>query len=589
MTPDAWITLAVVAAILIGLAREVAPPSVLIFVGVVVLLISGVVDASEAFAGFSNPAPFTVAALFVVARAVSKTGAIRPLTRSMMGDVGHTRRPMLRMLFPTALSSGFLNNTPLVAMLIPEVTAWARRRGSDVSKFLLPLSYGAILGGLVTLIGTSTNLVIAGQMGEVGLEPFSFFELGAVGLPIAIVGIVILVAISPRLLASKQSSAAGFREDTRKFTIELEVVPGGPVDGKTVEEAKLRHLSDVFLASIDRGDTTIAPARPNTVLRGGNLLRFVGEVSQILDLQNLAGVRLAEHRHLSEMESPSARFFQVVVAPDSPFVGKTLSEAQFRSQYQAAVVAIHRAGHRLEGKLGEMPIRVGDAFLVVADPEFKDRWQNRSDFLIIASLDDELSPPARGGGVTIVILVGMILVAALNIVPILEASLAAVVLLLAMRILTPDEARRAVDLEVIGVIASAFGLAAAMQASGLADLIADGIVTLFQGIGPTGVLLGIVIATVALTELVTNNAAALLMFPIAITGANAAAIDPRGMAVAVAISASASFLTPIGYQTNTMVYGPGGYNIKDYIKTGAPLTLLVIVTVTLLVPVFYGL
>ena len=589
MTAEAWLTAAVVIAILAGLVFDLASPSVLVFTGVVVLLFAGVIDTSQALAGFSNPAPFTVGALFVLARAVAKTGAIRPYTQRLLGETGHTRRPMLRLLIPSATLSGILNNIPLVAMMIPEVTTWARRRGSDVAKFLLPLAYAASLGGMMTLIGTSTNLVVAGQMSDAGLEPFAFFELGAIGLPIAVLGLLVLVAFSPRILAGRTSPSAQMVEaDIRDFSVQMEVIGDGPLDGITVDVAGLRHLEGVFLVAIDRGDTVIAPARPETVLRGGNRLTFVGRVDMVLDLERVRGLRHAEHRQVSAVLDRAAAYFTVAIGGDSPLVGRTLKEAGFRSRYQAAVLAIHRAGHRIDAKLGDVPIHTGDALVLVSDPGFRDRWAGRSDFLLISPLDDDIQPAAPGGWLVLSILATVILLASLGVVPILYAALGAAILLIALRILTPDEARRAVDLEVIGVIASAFGLAAAMEASGLAANISSGLVTLFGGLGEAGVLAGVVLATMALTEFVTNNAAALLMFPIAVSSAQAAGIAPRGMAVAVAIAASACFLTPLGYQTNTMVYGPGGYRVSDYVKAGTPLTLIVFVGLLWLVPVLYG-
>lgn len=587
MTPEAWVTAAVVVLILVGLVVGVASPSVLTFSGVVVLLLAGVIDAGEALSGFSNPAPFTVGALFVVASAVSKTGAIRPFTQSLMGRSGSVRRPLLRMMAPTAVASAFMNNIPLVAMMIPEVTSWARKRGSDVARFLLPLSYGAIFGGLLTLIGTSTNLVVAGQMDDAGLEPFSFFELGRVGLPIALVGVVALVAYSPRLLKSATSPGSDLANVARDFSVDLTVVTGGTLDGVTVEDGGLRHLSGVFLASVDRGDSIVAPARPNTVLRGGNRLRFVGRVDQVLDLQAMKGLEHASEEHIRELTIPGASYFTVVIGHDSPLVGQSLKDAGFRSRYQAAVVAIHRSGSRLDAKLGEVVLRAGDALIVLTDPGFGQRWKEREDFLVVSSLDGEVEPVAPGRLRTLLIVGAMIVAAATGLVPILHAALAAALLMIVLRVLTPDEARHALDLDVLGVIAAAFGLAAAVETSGLASVIADGLLTTFGSFGEIGVLIGVVVATVALTELVTNNAAALLMFPIAVSSAAAAGIDPRGMAVAVAIAASASFLTPLGYQTNTMVYGPGGYRVSDYVRVGLPITVIAVVGIIVIVPLFY--
>jgi di/tricarboxylate transporter len=273
-----------------------------------------------------------------------------------------------------------------------------------------------------------------------------------------------------------------------------------------------------------------------------------------------------------------------VIGAESTLVGKTLNEAEFRSRYQAAVLAIHRAGQRIEAKLGQVPLRVGDTLLLVADRGFRDRWRDRNDFLLISTLGAK--PPVATsrawlvGGLTL----GIVLTASLGLLPILNATLLAAVGLVVFGVLTPGEARSAVNLDVIILIAAAFGVAAAVEKSGLAQVIASGLVGVFDGLGQHGVLLAVVLATVILTAVVSNNAAALLMFPIAISAAAATDIDPRGFAVAVAIAASVDFLTPIGYQTNTMVYGPGGYRFFDYARLGAPLTATVIILTVVIIP-----
>lgn len=588
MSLEAWLTAFVVIAILVGLIAEVASPAVLVFSGVVTLLLLGVLEANEALAGFSNPAPFTVGALLVVARAVSKTGALRPAVQGIMGTKGSTRRPLLRMLVPSTTLSAFINNIPLVAMMIPEVFTWARRRRSDVAPFLLPLSYGAILGGLLTVIGTSTNLVVAGQMTVTGLEPFGFFEIGAIGLPIALVGLVIIVTLAPPMLRRAKSAGSILEEGERGFFLDLEVIPSGPLDGVTVEQAGLRHLTGVFLASVDRGDWVEAPASPNTLIRGGNTLRFVGRINDVLDLQNRKGLQHSEHHHVTKLGAQGARYFTVAIGADSPLVGRNLRQADFRARYSAAVVAIHRAGELVDAKLGDVQIKAGDALVVLSDRGFGERWRNRSDFLVVSDLSDEAQPIVPGRRRTLVILGTMIIVAATGLVPTLHAALAASILVMVTGVLRPSEARRALDLEVLGVIAGGFGLAAAVGKTGLGEVVANGLVDIFGGFGQHGVVFGVVLATVALTELITNNAAALLLFPIAVSAAPTVNIDPRGMALAVAIAASASFLTPLGYQTNTMVFGPGGYRVADYLKLGTPLTVVAIAAVVVLTPLLYS-
>ncbi|GAA2014825.1 SLC13 family permease [Brevibacterium samyangense] len=584
---DAWLTLAVVLGVLVALVGNRVSPAVVMFSGAVAVLVLGIVPADEAFSGFSNAAPLTVAALYVLAAGIEKTGALTPLMQATLGERGTYRLPLLRVLTPTMGASAFLNNTPIVAMLIPQLTTWANRRGVAVSKLLMPVSFAAVFGGLLTVIGTSTNLVVSGQMSALGLDELGFFEIGKVGLPIALIGFVLLVGLAPILLPDRRSARDEVEKEGRRFSFEMIVEPGGPIDGRTVEGARLRGLSGLYLASVDRGDTVIAPARPDTVLRGGNRLHFVGPTDRVLDLQEMRGLRSAELTHVLDLDQPTVAYFEAVVGPRSPLVGRTLKSVGFRATYQAAVLAIHRSGQLVENRLGTERIRLGDTLVLASDPAFRDRWRDRADFLLVAELDGKPPVTSRRAWIPIGILLAVVVLAATGIVPILQGSLLGAIALVATRVLTPLEARRAVDLEVIVVIASAFGLAAAMQGSGLADAIAGGMVNLFGALGPHGVLLGLVFATVVLTELITNNAAALLMLPIAVNAAASTGVDPRGAAIAVAVAASASFLSPIGYQTNMMVYGPGGYRFTDYARFGWVFTLLVIVGTVLLVPLFW--
>ncbi len=588
MTTDAWITLGVILSVLALLVRGRVPPAVVVFGGAVAVLVLGVIDADAAFSGFSNSAPITVAALYVLAAGIEKTGALTPVMQSTLGERGRYRLPLLRMLVPTAGASAFLNNTPIVAMLIPQVTTWADRRDLSVSKLLMPVSFTAVLGGLITVIGTSTNLVVSGQMETLDLREIGFFEIGKLGLPIAVVGVFAIIVLAPRVLPGRRSARNQMEDAARHFSVEMIVEPGGQIDGRTVEQARLRNLSGLFLASVDRGDTTIAPVGPQTVLRGGNRLHFVGPIDRVVELQEMRGLRSAELQHVLDLDDPSVAYYEAVVGSRSPLVGKSLKEVGFRSTYQAAALGIHRSGHLLEGRIGTETVHVGDTLILVSDLGFKERWRDRADFLLVAPLNGTPPVATSRAWIPVTILLAVVGLAATETVPILEGALVAAILLVAAGILSAVEARRAIDIEVIVVIASAFGLAAAMQASGLAATIATGLVDLFGDFGDRGVLLGLVLATVVLTELVTNNAAALLMLPIAVSAAAATGLDPRGAAIAVAVSASASFLSPIGYQTNMMVYGPGGYRFTDYARLGWVLTLTVVVMTVGLVPLLWA-
>ncbi len=587
MGVDAALTLVVVLAVVVALARDLAPPAPVVLAATLALLLAGVIDAEKAFSGFSNPAPITVAALFVVARAVEVTGALEPLITRLLGRTGSRSGQLARLVLPTASASAFLNNTPIVAMAAPDVADWADRNGVSASRLLMPLSYAAILGGVVTVIGTSTNLVVSGLLVEAGEPPIGIFELTAVGLPIALAGCAVLILLAPRLLPDRRATRESFDETVREFMVAMRVVDGGPLDGVSLEDGGLRHLHSVYCVGRERRGRTQAPVAPTEVLRGGDVLTFVGKVDDVVDLQRMRGLASTEAHHLDDLGATGQTFFEAVVGAQSELVGKTLREVEFRGRYQAAVLAVHRAGQRIEAKLGEVPLRLGDTLLLLADPGFRDRWRESGDFLLIARLGAPRAVRSRKAPLVGLVVLAVVVVAGADLVPILEASLAGAIALVALRAVTLREARQAVDLDVLIVIAAAFGLSAAVAESGLADAIAGLVLEVFAPLGPVGTLLGLLLATMALTELLTNNAAAVLLFPIGLATAAALGVDPRPFAITVALGASLSFLTPIGYQTNLMVYGPGGYRFGDYARLGLPLNVVVVALVLLLVPRFF--
>ncbi len=579
---QAWLTLAVVAAMFAAMVRGIAPAAA-ILCAVVVLLATGVIDERAAFAGFSNSAPITVAALYVLARAVEDTGALRPLVRAALRGDGGDRTRLMRLCYPAAAASAFLNNTPIVAMLIAPVSEWSERHSVSSSRFLMPLSFAVIMGGVVTTIGTSTNLVVSGLLEQHGHAPFGLFEITSVGLPLALVGIVVMSLLAPLLLPDRESPRSRLAATQRDFVVRMIVEPHGPLASRSVEAAGLRHLEGVFLVEIERGGELIAPVAPTTVLHGGDHLLFVGEARIVADLHELPGLVSAETPHFEALEVPERHRIEAVIGASSPLLGKTPKEIGFRARYDAAIVGIHREGQPVVAKLGEVKLRLGDTLLLLADAGFRERWRDRPDFLVLQSLDREAEAPVQGPKAGFVGLVGLgvVVVAGSGLLPILHASLIAAVLLVATRAVGAQAARDAIEVEVLLVIAASFGLGAAIEQSGLAATLAGGIVALFGDLGWRFVLLGVVLSTVVMTEFISNNAAAALMFPIAMATAQGTGAEPRSFAIAVAIAASLSFLTPIGYQTNTMIYGPAGYRFGDYWRLGAPLTLATVVVVVL--------
>ncbi|MEN8375255.1 MAG: SLC13 family permease [Gemmatimonadota bacterium] len=579
MTWQGWATLVIVAVVVGLLARGARSPALTMLLGVVAVVLLGIVSAPQAFSGFSNPAPITVAALFIIAGGIEKTGALQPLVAAVFGRTNGERRSLLRLLSAVAASSAAMNNTPIVAMLSPQVAGWAQRQGRSPSRYLMPLSFAAILGGLLTLIGTSTNVVVSGLLESAGMPALGMFEMTPVGLPIAVAGLALLVLATPALLPDRRGSSASAGAEAREFVVQMAVERGGRLDGVGVEEGGLRHLQGLFLVGLERDGERSAPIAPTTKLRGGDLLAFVGVADAIAELQRMRGLTSAEARHFLDFTDPGNTFFEAVVGGASPLVGRTLKEAGFRDRYQAAVVAIHRAGARVHGKLGGEPLRLGDTLLLLADPGFRARWRDRADFLLVSRLGGPSPSASRYAPLAALIALGVVAVAGLGLAPVLHAALAGAALTILVGILTTAEARGAVSLDVLIVIAAGFGLGAAVQESGLAAVIADTVLAPLGALGAPWALAGVVLVTLALTELITNTAAAILVFPVALAVAGDVGADPRAFAIAVALAASCSFLSPLGYQTNTMVYGPGGYRFGDYARLGAPLTILVVITI----------
>ncbi len=561
---------------LAGLLTRRVSPTVGVVGALVALYIADVIDASQTLSGFASSAPATVAALYIVAGAVERSGALQPLTRLVLGE--RSPRAGLGMLAGTAFAlSAFVANTPIVAMFIGPVSRWSERKGLSPSRFLMPLSFAAILGGMVTLIGTSTNLVAADLIVAAGLEPVGLFEPARIGIPVAGICLAVLVLAGPKLLPDR--TTVDNRLVDRAFTVSMSVEPGGPLDGATISQAGLRQLGAVFLVGVERNGEVTAPVAPEHQIRGGDVLTFAGQVGHVVELEKMPGLQLVEGRQLLKLDDGEHAWFEAVVGPGSPLVGNTLKGAGFRSRYQAAVVALHRSGAGLDGTLGEIRVRVGDSLLLVADSDFAARYRNRTDFLLIQRRS-EPPPSASVHAKRSVLILALVCVLALTgVVDVLKASIIGAGLTVATGALAPRQARDAVDLNVVVLIGAAIGIGTAAESSGLASRLAALLLDTFGSLGVWGAALGLIVATIVMTELITNAGAVSLMIPIAVATGQSLDADPRVFALGVMLAASASFLTPIGYQTNTMVYGPGRYRYSDYARLGLPMTAVVVVVV----------
>ncbi len=573
MNADSLIFIVVIAAMFAALVSRRVSPAVGVVGGLMALFLVGVVDAEQALQGFSNPAPVTIACMYVVAGAIDRTGALNPIVRSLTG----TRSAAAGLVRVIAVSAGIstvVANTPVVAMLINPLVSWSGRQRQSPSKALIPLSYATLFGGMVTLIGTSTNLVGSGVVASLGGEPFSIVEPAKLGLPIACIGLLMVILLGPRVLPDRGGAVDANVE--RPFTVNLLVERNGPLDGATIHSGGLRNLPGVFLVGVERRGELTAPVHPEHLLRGGDQLTFAGQVDQVVELERTPGLEVDGHKHLMALEDGEHAWFEAVIGASSALVGSTIKAAGFRGRYQAAVVALHRSGEPVEGRLGDVRLQVGDSLLLVADSQFRARWKNRSDFLLIASRSE--APPTASKRAPIALLI-MVMVAVLPLVGVADVLRSAVLgaaATVVFGLLSPRQARDSVDLSVVVLIAAAIGVGAAAESTGVAGSIADLLISALGWGGAWGIALAVVLASVALTELVTNAAAVAIVVPIAVQVANDSGNDPRLFALGATLAASASFLTPIGYQTNTMVYGPGRYRFTDYLRLGVPLTAMIV-------------
>lgn len=585
---DGWISLGVVGLCLVLLIFTRIGTDLVMVGGLLLLMISGVLTTSEALAGLANEGMVTVGFLFVVVAGLRETGGIAWIARSILGRPRSMFEAQLRLLLPVTGMSAFLNNTPVVAMLIPAVNEWARNNRLSVSRLMIPLSYAAIFGGTCTMIGTSTNLVVNGLMNRADLPMFRLFDIAWVGVPCAVVGVIYVLAFS-RWLLPERKPAISMTDDPREYTVEMLVEPNSPLVGKTIEQAGLRHLAGIFLIEIDRDGIVIPAVSPQERLRANDRLVFAGVVESVVDLQKIRGLIPATDQ-VFKLDVPRTQrtLIEVVVSNSCPLVGKTIREGRFRNTYNAVVIAVARNGERIKKKIGDIVPLPGDTLLLEAHPSFLDLQRNSRDFYLVSQLENSNPPRHERAFWALGILAGMVLLAACSILSMLHAAMLASALMILARCCSSEVARRSVDWQVLIVIAAALGCGAALEKSGAAAAVASRLIALSGG-DPWMLLFMVYFATTLFTEVITNNAAAALVFPIALATTRAMELNFTPFAVAIMMGASASFATPIGYQTNLMVYGPGGYRFTDYVRIGLPLNLTMMVVTCCLAPLVWPL
>jgi di/tricarboxylate transporter len=584
---QAWYSVAVTLLCFATLAATRFAPDIIMVGGVVLLLVAGVLSPEEALSGLANEGMVTVAVLYVVVAGLRETGGIGWIVQSVLGRPGSLRHAQFRLMSPVVLISAFLNNTPVVAMFIPAVVDWAKRHRLSVSKLMIPLSFASIAGGTCTLIGSSTNLVVNSLLIEQsGLTGLGMFDLAWIGIPVVVVVFLFILFTSRWLLPDRIPAISRF-DDPREYTVEMLVEEGSPLIGQSIEQAGLRQLPGMFLMEIDRRGQVMPAVSPRELMQEGDRLVFVGIIESVVDLQQIRGLRPASNQ-LFKLQSPrqDRALVEAVVSDSCPLLGLSVRDGHFRNVYNAVIIAVARNGVRLRQKIGDIVLRPGDTLLLESHLSFAEQQRNSRDFFLVSCIEDATPPKHDKALIAVAIMAFMVLSVAVDWLSMLKASMLAAGLMILTRCLTGGRARRSVDWKVLIVIAASFGLGNALQNTGAAGALAGAMVELADAV-PWLTLLLLFLTTAILTAVATNNAAAVIMFPIALSTASNLGVSPLPFIITLMVAASASFATPIGYQTNLMVYGVGGYRFSDYLRIGIPMTLLVGLITLLLVPLVW--
>lgn len=579
-TQEALLALAIVGVMFAAFVREVFPVEVTAIAGAVTMLVLGILPQASAMAVFANPAPWTIAGLFVIVGALVRTGALSWITASAAANA--KARPVRTLVF-LALTvvgmSAFMNNTPIVVVMIPIFMQLARNLSVSPSKLMIPLSYLSIMGGTVTLIGTSTNLVVDGVARAQGLEPFSIFEITPVGLMMAAVGLAYLALFARRLLPDRTSMSGLIADRGRmKFFTEVAVPEGSSLIGRRLEEVEVFRREGARIIDVLRGDASLRRNLGAVLLEAGDRVVLRTPMSEVLELQSQRSAGAVD-----KLSSVRTTTVEVLITPGCRMVGRTLGELRLRRRYGVYPLAVHRRNQNIGRQLDDLVVAVGDTLLLEGAPEDIQRLATDMDMVDIAT-PSERPYRRRHAPLVVAVLAAIVVLAALNVAPIVYLAFIGVAIVLVTRCIDADEAFGFIDGRLLALIFGMLAVGAGLEQSGAALMVVQALVPGLTDLPPFLLILAVYVLTWVMTEMVTNNAVAVIVTPIAIGLGLSLGVDPRPLVVTVMLAASASFCTPIGYQTNTLVYGPGGYRFTDYVRVGLPLNLLMALTVSLAVP-----
>lgn len=576
----------VVVFLVFSLYRELFNPSLTFFIATIALLLGGILTPAELLNGLSNQ-QIIVIFLLVLITAGIRTIYGSELFARLFSPTLKPKAFLFRMMLTVSSVSAFLNNTPVVAFMIPYVKDWADRTGHPASKFLIPLSFATILGGMITVIGTSTNLVLSGLIQQYGLPQLSFQDFLFLGIIVTITGWIYLYTVGFKLLPSNKNKIEALRQNLKEYIVETEVSIGSKIVGKSVQEAGLRNLQDVFLVEIIRDEKVISPVSPDMELEAGDFLFFTGNTQSIYNLiKEDNGLRIPEQDSL-EVDG-QFNFVEAVIPAGSELINMRLKDSNFRKKHNTSVIAIHRNGKQVSGKVGEMELAGGDFLLLLAGEDNLNRNAEKDLFFISVpkKVTATKKPWLSWAGLACF---GLLILGVVDVLPLFTVSVVILSAMVFLRILNLAEIRRQLDLGLLMVLVCSLAIGVALEKTGTAALIAGGLIDVGKQLGPVAVITILFLVTIFLTALITNAACVSIVFPIAMSLAQQMNLPYTPFFVAIAFAASGDFITPIGYQTNLMVYGPGGYTFKDFAKVGAPLTILYAVLCISFIAWYYNL
>ena len=580
---SAILALTVVVIMFVMFLRESLPTEVVALSGAAIMLALGILPYDDAQAVLQNSAPWTIAAMFIVMGALVRTGALDVLTRMAERYAKtHPKTAVVGVIVAVMAASAVMNNTPVVVVMIPVVVQLSQTLGTKASKLLIPLSYAAIMGGSLTLIGTSTNLLVDGVARSQGLEPFGIFEILPIGLVVCAWGLIYMAVFAPKLLPARDSMANMLSDRSKmKFFTEAVIPPDSNLIGREVLDVQLFKREGVRLIDVVRGDQSLRRDLASVELRVGDRVVLRTQMTELLSLQ--ANKELKRVDQVSAVETSTV---EVLITPGCKMVGRTLGALRLRRRYGVYPLAVHRRNQNIGRQLDDLIVKVGDTLLLEGAMEDIQRLASDMDMV------DVSQPSARAfrrghAPIAIAALVGIVVLAALNVAPILLLAVLAVALVLVTGCIDAEEAFSFVDGRLLALIFSMLAVGAGLQNSGAISLIVDNIAPFLGTLSPFYVIFAVFLLTTTLTEIVSNNAVAVIMTPIAISLGSALGMDPRPLVVAGMIAASCAFATPIGYQTNTLVYGPGGYRFTDFMRIGIPLNLSMSLLVSMMIPLFW--